>query len=106
MAVRLLISRHRRSVVATLGVRHLADRMRQQQDASPREDAVTVAVAMRALPVAQRAVVILHYVVDLPLEQIADELQVPVGTVKSRLSRGRAALAPLLRETEEANDHG
>ncbi|MBN9620849.1 MAG: SigE family RNA polymerase sigma factor, partial [Actinobacteria bacterium] len=35
--------------------------------------------------------------------QVAHELHLPVGTVKSRLSRARAALAPLLRETEETN---
>jgi DNA-directed RNA polymerase specialized sigma24 family protein len=39
----------------------------------------------------------------LELDQIARELNVPVGTVKSRLSRARATLAPLLRE--DVDDH-
>ncbi len=34
----------------------------------------------------------------LSVDDIARELDVPAGTVKSRLSRARAALAPLLRE--------
>jgi RNA polymerase sigma-70 factor (ECF subfamily) len=53
-----------------------------------------------ALPARQRHVVVLHHLVGLPVEQIAAELDVPVGTVKSRLSRGRAALAPLLTVEE------
>jgi RNA polymerase sigma-70 factor (ECF subfamily) len=46
------------------------------------------------------AIVLRH--LGLDIEQIARELGVPAGTVKSRLSRARAALAPLLRE--DVND--
>jgi RNA polymerase sigma-70 factor, ECF subfamily len=42
-------------------------------------------------------VLVLHYVADLAVEQVAAELRLPVGTVKSRLARGRAALAGHLR---------
>jgi RNA polymerase sigma-70 factor (ECF subfamily) len=42
-------------------------------------------------------VIVLHRL-GLDAEAIAETLGVPVGTVKSRLARGRAALAPLLRE--------
>ena len=38
----------------------------------------------------------LHYLADLPVDEIAGLLEVPVGTVKSRLSRARAALATRL----------
>lgn len=101
VAVRMLISRHRRAKVAIVNLRRLAGRVQQQPE--PNADAVAIAAALRTLPVSQRAVVILHYVLDQPVEQVSSELQVPVGTVKSRLSRARAALAPLLRENEEAN---
>jgi RNA polymerase sigma-70 factor (ECF subfamily) len=48
-----------------------------------------------------RAVIIMHDVQDLPLDEIAVALDVPVGTVKSRLHRGRAALGrALAREPE------
>ena len=52
--------------------------------------------ALRALPVAQRKVVVLHHLLDLPVEEVAAELGVPVGTVKSRLARARGALAARL----------
>jgi RNA polymerase sigma-70 factor (ECF subfamily) len=49
--------------------------------------------ALRRLPLAQREVLVLHYVAELAVDRIAAELRLPVGTVKSRLARGRAALA-------------
>jgi RNA polymerase sigma-70 factor (ECF subfamily) len=67
---------------------------------APSGDAVDIRRALVALPTAQRAVVVLQDL-GLSVEAIADELGVPVGTVKSRLSRARAALAPLLREVDE-----
>ena len=69
--------------------------------------------ALRALPVAQRKVVVLHHLLDLPVEQVANELGVPAGTVKSRLARARGALAARLgpaaeglRDQEGAGNHG
>jgi RNA polymerase sigma-70 factor, ECF subfamily len=50
-----------------------------------------------------QAAVVLHYLADLPVDEVASILEVPVGTVKSRLSRARAALATQLR-TEEVQD--
>src|SRR6266511_3252021 len=54
----------------------------------PNEDTV--------LAVAQRQALALHYLFDLPVTEIAKETGVPVGTVKSWLSRGRAGLAAAL----------
>jgi RNA polymerase sigma-70 factor (ECF subfamily) len=52
--------------------------------------------ALRGLPLGQRQVVVLHHLVSLPVEEVAGELGVPAGTVKSRLARGRRALAQAL----------
>jgi RNA polymerase sigma-70 factor (ECF subfamily) len=52
--------------------------------------------ALTGLPASYREVIVLHYYADLPVDEIAGLLGVPVGTVKSRLSRGRAALAAYL----------
>lgn len=46
----------------------------------------------RQLPIDQRAVVVLHHLLDLPLERVAEALDIPVGTVKSRLSRAMDGL--------------
>jgi RNA polymerase sigma-70 factor (ECF subfamily) len=48
--------------------------------------------AFRRLDVDQRAVVALHYYLDLPLPEVAQALGVPLGTAKSRLHRGLASL--------------
>lgn len=39
---------------------------------------------------------VLHHMCDLPVAEVAAEVGAPVGTVKARLSRGRAALLSLL----------
>ena len=56
--------------------------------------------ALRTLPDAQRRALALHYLCDLSVESVAAETGVSTGTVKSRLSRGRAALAALLADTD------
>lgn len=56
--------------------------------------AVTDAVA--ALGAGKRIVVVLHYWLDLPLEEIAGVLGLPIGTVASRLSRAKAELRAAL----------
>ena len=48
--------------------------------------------ALNDLPLDHRAVVILRFYLDLPLDAVADILDIPVGTVKSRLHRALASL--------------
>jgi RNA polymerase sigma-70 factor (ECF subfamily) len=57
-----------------------------------------VVAAVRSLPDRQRLVVVLHYWLDTSIEEIAAHLEIPVGTVVSRLSRARAALREQLEE--------
>ena len=44
------------------------------------------------LPIDQRAVMALHFYLDLPLTEVAEILDIPVGTAKSRLHRGLETL--------------
>jgi RNA polymerase sigma-70 factor, ECF subfamily len=59
---------------------------------------VALVQALGELPEAQRRAIVLHHMCDLPVAEVAAEVGAPVGTVKARLSRGRAALMSLLGE--------
>jgi RNA polymerase sigma-70 factor (ECF subfamily) len=71
----------------------------QPVEVGPEHVALTTALAQ--LSDSQRHVLVLHHLADLGTEEIAHELGVPEGTVKSRLARGRKLMAELLDETEE-----
>lgn len=62
------------------------------------ESHVAVVAALSRLPEAQREAIVLHHIADLPVETISRQLGAPTGTIKARLSRGRAALAALLKD--------
>jgi RNA polymerase sigma-70 factor (ECF subfamily) len=62
-------------------------------EAAPEPDRTDLREALATLPKVYREVVVLHYLADLPVDEVASLLEVPPGTVKSRLSRARAALA-------------
>lgn len=61
-----------------------------------RETAAEILVALRAIGPEQAAAVVLVDVEGFPVAQVAEMLDIPVGTVKSRCARGRARLATLL----------
>ena len=94
VAWNLATSRWRRARVANLHAR----RHREEYVAEPSPDRVALARALATLPVQQRRAVILHYLADLPINEIAQQEGVAEGTVKSWLHRGRAALAAQLAE--------
>jgi len=54
---------------------------------------IDVSRALQRIPDEYRIVLVLADVQDLPYEEIARTLDVPIGTVKSRVHRGRVALA-------------
>ena len=56
-------------------------------------DSIDVARALQTIPEEYRVTLVLADVQDLPYEEIARVLDVPIGTVKSRVHRGRIALA-------------
>lgn len=74
----------------------LAPKLVTQPAEPDTEGHVVLLKALRQLPPGQREVIALHHLSDLSVQQTADTLGVPVGTVKARLSRGRAAMLDLL----------
>jgi len=69
-----------------------------------RELSDRVEAALLRLSPAEREILLLRDAQGLPYEEIGKALEVPAGTVKSRLSRARLALAGLLRSGEGAQD--
>ncbi len=95
VAVNQVRSRWRRLVVAR---RHAAEIADQPVDGSHAmfDERATLIAALRRLPFGQREALALHYMADLSIAEIAGRLDVPAGTVKARLSRGREALKQML----------
>ncbi len=60
-------------------------------------DVATVRRGLKSLPFIEREILTLFYVQDLSLNETAEVLEVPVGTVKSRLFRARGLLRQKLR---------
>src|SRR5205814_4526332 len=70
-------------------------------------DRVVLVAALQRLPRGTREVLVLHHLADLPVTEVAELLQISVSAVKTRLVRGRAALAELLDDrptTTERNE--
>ena len=65
------------------------------------EQEAAVMRLLNQLPVAQRSVLLLHFVEDFPLEDIAAVTGTALGTVKSRLHYAKQALKKLLEEEME-----
>jgi RNA polymerase sigma-70 factor (ECF subfamily) len=68
-------------------------------------DRLSIAEALTRIPEEFRVAVVLRDVQGMDYAQIADVLDVPLGTVRSRIARGRAALAALLGDPD-GSGHG
>ncbi len=69
-----------------------AERHNPHDSVEQSDDWQQVQKAVSTLPLSQRVVVVLYYLNDLSLQEISEILEVPVGTVKSRLHYGRQTL--------------
>lgn len=102
VALRLAVSSWRRT----------RNRLRAQRRHGPVPDApalsadrVALVAALRELSPDQRRVVVLHHLLDLPVEEVARETGASNGAVRTRLSRARKALGTLLTDID-TNDEG
>ena len=64
-------------------------------------DRVALVEALRALGDDQRTAVVMHHLLDLPVEEIARETGVSSAAVRTRLSRGRKALGARLQDADD-----
>jgi len=69
---------------------------------SATEDRLSIAAAMQRLPEEQQLAVSLVLIEGLSYQEAADIMEIPVGTLTSRLSRGREALAAQLGGKESS----
>lgn len=94
--------------LATSRIRRMRTALRHRQSQrvepvdGPDPDRVALEAALATLPADQRRAVILHYLADLPVAEIADLCRVREGAVRTWLYRARLALARHL--TEESDD--
>ncbi len=93
VAWRTAVSRWRRSTATLRAYRRHGV---PPDAAEPQLEDTELTDALRALPFDQRRAVVLHYLCDLSVAAIATETGAKPGTVRVRLSRGRAALAEQL----------
>ncbi|MFT4627581.1 MAG: RNA polymerase sigma-70 factor (ECF subfamily) [Myxococcota bacterium] len=107
-----------RTWIAVVARRHLTDRHRRnavrgevvsiealppvepvaEAHAALRQRQARLELALQRLPADQRSAVVLHHIHGVDLDTLAREAGVAVGTIKSRLHRGRARLAQLLED--------
>jgi RNA polymerase sigma-70 factor (ECF subfamily) len=102
---------HRRAVDALRTRRHQVvdvESLRELSGEDGREtvnrfaDAADVRAAVTQLPDHERVVVEMTYFDDLSQREIAERLDVPLGTVKARASRGTRRLGEIIRAAEQS----
>jgi RNA polymerase sigma-70 factor (ECF subfamily) len=104
--------------VATDGRRQFAKRQQEQANSSDEEDSLgqisskpqdtpdlmqihyqdLIQRGLQTLSLEHRAVLVLHDLEDVPQKEISQILQIPVGTVKSRLHHARNAIRQFLQK--------
>jgi RNA polymerase sigma-70 factor, ECF subfamily len=100
-AWRIAVSRWQR---ARAGIRLMTLTARPESAAGPSPDRMDFADALRRVPAEQRRALVLYHLCDLTIDEIAAETGARPGTVKARLARGRAALAPYLRDASPVTE--
>ena len=102
VAFNLARSRWRRMARAA----RAAQRLRREEQTGPDAGNIALMIAISRLPGVEREVLVRHHLLDLPVAEVASQLNIPVGTVKSRLARARTRLAGNLGMNEEEDHNG
>jgi len=96
VAWRVAVSQRRRRLVAADRLGRLFGREEAVEEPPRTDEVMDIRMALRQLSPEHRRALVLYEVCGLSVPQVAAETGVPVGTVKSRLSRARAALTAAL----------
>jgi RNA polymerase sigma-70 factor, ECF subfamily len=103
VATNLAISRWRKARYASRAIiRHGPP----SDVAEPSVDSVSLVSALQEIPAPQRRALVLHHMAGFSVAAVAEIERTAVGTVKTRLFHGRAALARLLADTAVGNNFG
>ena len=110
MARNLAISYHRKHAPTPLAPEIVAEAIRDvlpgpENAAMWKETANELHLAIQKLPEDLREAVIFRYLLDLPLQDVALLLEIPEGTVKSRVFKARQELRDALARQEKAQAH-
>jgi RNA polymerase sigma-70 factor, ECF subfamily len=100
VAWNMAVSRWRRGRILRLWYRELLP----ESASAPSHLHVDLVRALGQLPANQRKAVVLHYLADMPVAEIATFMDAPEGTVKAWLHRGRTALSVGLGDGAEVSD--
>jgi RNA polymerase sigma-70 factor, ECF subfamily len=85
----------------TVDIEHVSSSLMATTDPTARRQLIELDRALALLPNEQREVVLLVGLEGMPYETVAQILGVPIGTVRSRLSRGRERLRELMGRDRE-----
>jgi RNA polymerase sigma-70 factor (ECF subfamily) len=85
----------------TVDIEHVSSTLVATTDPTARRQLIELDRALARLPGEQREVVLLVGLEGMPYESVAQILGVPIGTVRSRLSRGRERLRELMGRERE-----
>jgi RNA polymerase sigma-70 factor, ECF subfamily len=86
---------------STVDIEHVSSSLTAITDPTARRQLIELDRALALLPNEQREVVLLVGLEGMPYETVAQILGVPIGTVRSRLSRGRQRLRELMGRDRE-----
>ncbi len=90
-----------RSPILDLSDGEKKERLIRTAPAPEREDYLPLHDAVRRLPMKLRLAVVLYYFADMDIKATAELLDIPAGTVKSRLSKARSLLKEALADEED-----
>jgi RNA polymerase sigma-70 factor, ECF subfamily len=109
VALRLTMDAGRRTRrAASMSVRlaaGLASQRGGRHDVRDPLAATALSMALMRLPLSQRQVIVLYYLADLPVQDIARDCGVSVSTVRTRLAAARHRLERELKESDEEVPH-